>query len=31
VTDATVRENVKLLNETLFGDRDYAVIGRAPK
>ena len=31
VTDATVRENVKLLNETLFGDRDYAVVGRAPK
>jgi SAM-dependent methyltransferase len=26
-----IRENVKLLNETLFGDRDYAVIGRAPK
>ena len=25
-----IRENVKLLNETLFGDRDYAVIGRAP-
>jgi SAM-dependent methyltransferase len=24
------RENVKLLNETLFGDRDYAVIGYAP-
>ena len=24
------RENVRLLNETLFGDRDYAVIGRAP-
>jgi SAM-dependent methyltransferase len=30
VSDATVRENVKLLNETLFGDRDYAVVGRAP-
>ena len=30
VSDATVRENVKLLNETLFGDRDYAAIGRAP-
>jgi O-antigen chain-terminating methyltransferase len=29
VADATVRENVKLLNETLFGDRDYAVVGRA--
>jgi O-antigen chain-terminating methyltransferase len=26
-----IRENVKLLNETLFGDRDYAVIGYAPK
>jgi len=25
-----IRENVKLLNVTLFGDRDYAVIGRAP-
>jgi hypothetical protein len=25
-----IRENVRLLNETLFGDRDYAVIGRAP-
>jgi len=25
-----VRENVKLLNDTLFGDRDYAVIGHAP-
>ena len=24
------RENARLLNETLFGDRDYAVIGRAP-
>ncbi len=30
VSDATVRENVKLLNDTLFGDRDYAVVGRAP-
>jgi hypothetical protein len=30
VSDATARENVKLLNETLFGDRDYAVVGRAP-
>lgn len=29
VPDA-IRENVRLLNETLFGDRDYAVIGRAP-
>jgi SAM-dependent methyltransferase len=25
-----IRENVRLLNETLFGDRDYAVTGRAP-
>jgi O-antigen chain-terminating methyltransferase len=25
-----IRENVELLNRTLFGDRDYAVIGRAP-
>jgi SAM-dependent methyltransferase len=25
-----VRENVKLLNTTLFGDRDYAVIGWTP-
>jgi SAM-dependent methyltransferase len=24
------RDNARLLNETLFGDRDYAVIGRAP-
>ncbi len=24
------RENVRLLNETIFGDRDYAVTGRAP-
>jgi hypothetical protein len=30
VGDPAVRENVRLLNETLFGDRDYAVIGRAP-
>jgi SAM-dependent methyltransferase len=29
--DANRRENIKLLNETLFGDRDYAVIGYAPK
>ncbi len=29
VPDA-LRGNVDLLNETLFGDRDYAVIGRAP-
>src|SRR2546427_867684 len=25
-----IRENVKLLNETLFGDRDYAVTGCSP-
>jgi SAM-dependent methyltransferase len=30
VPDGPIRENVKLLNRTLFGDRDYAVIGRAP-
>ncbi len=30
VPPGPIRENVKLLNETLFGDRDYAVIGRAP-
>jgi O-antigen chain-terminating methyltransferase len=30
VPAGAIRENVKLLNETLFGDRDYAVIGRAP-
>jgi SAM-dependent methyltransferase len=30
VPDPTVRRNVHLLNETLFGDRDYAVIGHAP-
>lgn len=29
VPDA-IRDNVRLLNETLFGDRDYAVVGRAP-
>ncbi|HEY8829470.1 MAG TPA: hypothetical protein VIM83_02610, partial [Candidatus Limnocylindria bacterium] len=26
-----IRENVKLLNRTLFGDRDYAVVGFAPE
>jgi SAM-dependent methyltransferase len=31
VPEGPIRDNVKLLNETLFGDRDYAVIGRAPK
>ena len=31
VPAGAIRENVKLLNETLFGDRDYAVIGYAPR
>ena len=26
-----MRENVRLLNATLFGDRDYAVIGWTPR
>jgi len=30
VPEGAQRENVRLLNETLFGDRDYAVIGRQP-
>jgi SAM-dependent methyltransferase len=30
VGDAPMRENVRLLNDMLFGDRDYAVIGRVP-
>ena len=30
VPEGPVRENVKLLNRTLFGDRDYAVIGWTP-
>ncbi|HKW77514.1 MAG TPA: class I SAM-dependent methyltransferase [Candidatus Limnocylindria bacterium] len=30
VSDPKVRANVKLLNETLFGDRDYAVVGEQP-
>jgi SAM-dependent methyltransferase len=30
VPEGPVRENAQLLNRTLFGDRDYAVIGRAP-
>ncbi|TMG52620.1 MAG: class I SAM-dependent methyltransferase [Chloroflexi bacterium] len=30
VPEGPIRDNVKLLNETLFGDRDYAVVGRAP-
>ena len=28
--DGAMRENVRLLNEVLFGDPDYAVIGRTP-
>ena len=31
VPAGAIRDNVKLLNETLFGDRDYAVIGYAPR
>jgi SAM-dependent methyltransferase len=31
VPEGPIRQNVKLLNETLFGDRDYAVIGYAPR
>lgn len=30
VGDPRVRENVRLLNRTLFADRDYAVVGRQP-
>ena len=30
VPEGPIRENVKLLNRTLFGDRDYAVVGFAP-
>jgi len=30
VPEGPIRDNVKLLNKTLFGDRDYAVIGCAP-
>ncbi|MEX2047936.1 MAG: class I SAM-dependent methyltransferase [Chloroflexota bacterium] len=30
VSDPAMRDNVRLLNELLFGDRDYAVIGRTP-
>lgn len=29
-TDAKARDNARLLNETLFGDRDYAVVGFQP-
>ena len=28
--DPKVRENVRLLNQTIFGDRDYAVVGFQP-
>ena len=31
VPAGAIRDNVKLLNATLFGDRDYAVIGWTPK
>lgn len=31
VGDPKVRANVKLLNQTLFGDRDYAVVGYQPE
>ena len=30
VPEGPIRENVRLLNRTLFGDRDYAVIGYTP-
>ena len=30
VPEGAIRENVRLLNRTLFGDRDYAVIGHTP-
>jgi SAM-dependent methyltransferase len=30
VSDPKVRENVRILNQTLFGDRDYAVVGFQP-
>ncbi len=30
VSDPKIRSNVKLLNATLFGDRDYAVVGSQP-
>ena len=30
VPEGPIRENVRMLNRTLFGDRDYAVIGRTP-
>lgn len=30
VPDGPIRDNVRLLNATLFGDRDYAVVGWTP-
>lgn len=30
LADPAARENARLLNQTLFGDRDYAVIGQQP-
>ena len=30
VPEGAIRDNVRLLNRTLFGDRDYAVIGYTP-
>ncbi len=30
LSDPGARENAKLLNQTLFGDRDYAVVGQQP-
>jgi len=31
VPAGAIRDNVRLLNRTLFGDRDYAVVGFAPE
>jgi hypothetical protein len=28
--DGAMRDNMRYLNDVLFGDRDYAVIGRTP-
>ena len=30
LSDPAARENAKVLNKTLFGDRDYAVVGQQP-
>lgn len=30
VPDGAIRDNLRLLNQTLFGDRDYAVVGWTP-